>query len=612
MKHFSQCGRCEKEYSSSENRRFHAEPNACPECGPHLEYWDHNGNTQAKKGAALLMAIEAIRNGEIIAIKGIGGFHLMADAGNERALLRLRQSKSRATKPFALLYPSLSLAKRDCLISSLEEDLLGSAEAPIVLLRRKKRASPILPQVAPRNPYLGVFLPSNPLHHLLMDALSFPVVATSGNVAEEPICSDEKEALSRLGRIADGFLVHNRPIARSVDDSIVREVKGRPLVLRRSRGLAPYLEKNAVCGDTLLALGGHLKNTIALSFSDQILVSQHIGDLSTDTALHGFEESILDVVSLYDRKPSFVVCDAHPDYVSSRKAEKLALPVIKIQHHYAHVLSCLADNASTPPALGVAWDGSGYGIDGTIWGGEFLKVDGNSFKRFATLFPFRLPGGEAAIRDGRRIALSILFEVRRWLPDFEVCSKALGLSSQELRVFTHMLNEGTQSPVTTSVGRLFDAVAALLGTCPRSSFEGEAACSLEYAAMDCRSSGLYEFALIEEEVIQVDWRAIITSLLEDVKDGVSVPEMASKFHNTLVEIIVQVAKLSNEHKIALTGGCFQNRYLLEQTVTSLEREGFAVLWHKDIPPNDGGLALGQIVAASIKISGETSGRFPCA
>jgi hydrogenase maturation protein HypF len=616
MKGFALCGRCRVEYESPADRRFHAQPNACPECGPHLELWDEDGKVRASRDAALLAAATAVRRGEIVAVKGLGGFHLIADAGNEDAVCRLRQRKRREEKPFALMYPDLEAVRRDCRTSTAEEDLLLSSQAPIVLLRRRSPRttyhSPLTNlagSVAPRNPYLGVMLPYTPVHHLLLVELGLPVVATSGNRREEPICTDEREALTHLAGIADCFLVHNRPIVRHVDDSVVRVVLGRELVLRRARGYAPLPVRVKQALPPMLAVGAQLKNTVALAVGDQIIISQHIGDLETASALAAFQRAWADMAAFYNMKLQALACDMHPDYLSTRAAQKSALaqcrpvPVVPVQHHHAHVRACMAENELCGPVLGVSWDGTGYGPDGTVWGGEFLRVAGAGFERVAYLRTFRLPGGDQAVREPRRAALGLLHElfgddgwrhVATVVPDMFVPS--------ELNILRAMLQSGLNAPRTSSAGRLFDAVAALLGLCPRARFEGQAAMELEFTLDGVDTDETYPFSIDSRGVI--DWGPMVQAILREVRSEMLVGQIAAKFHNTLVEIIVAVSRRVGERAVVLTGGCFQNAYLLEHAVRRLRNAGFEPYWHQRVPPNDGGIALGQIMAAAVLLHEE--------
>lgn len=615
MKGFAMCPACQAEYEDPADRRFHAQPNACPVCGPRLELWGNDGERLAAEHAALETAAAAIADGRIVAVKGLGGFHLMVAAHRADSIGRLRHLKRREAKPFALMFPSLDAVERECVMSTLEQQLLCSVQAPIVLLRRA--ASPgqsaISPLVAPGNPYLGLMLPSTPLHHLLMRRLGFPVVATSGNQAEEPICIDEREALERLAGLADLFLVHNRPIVRHADDSIVRVMAGGSMVLRRARGYAP-LPVTVACGreptpaspenrlPTVLAVGAHLKNSVALAVGEESFISQHIGDLETLEARAAFERVIADFQRFYGVEPDLIAADAHPDYWSSRFATGLRLPVFEVQHHYAHILSCMAEHGLSQDLLGVSWDGTGLGSDGTIWGGEFLQIRPHHFERFAHWRTFRLPGGERAIVEPRRAALGVLFEI---FGDavFQMSELApVQALSRELGVLRAMLNRPLNSPLTSSVGRLFDATAAVLGLRQLCSFEGQAAMELEFA-IDARTpnEGTYPFALRGGETAQapriVDWEPMITGILADLRAHLPAGLIAQKLHNSLAEAIVQVATQAGHRDVVLSGGCFQNKVLLEKAVLRLRQAGFSPHWHRLIPPNDGGIALGQVLAA---------------
>lgn len=656
MHKFAMCAECEREYHDPLDRRFHAQPNACPHCGPHLELWDAIGNIASMHHDALMQSLEIIRAGKILALKGIGGFQLIVDARNEAVVTRLRERKRREEKPFALMFPSLEMAREFCEISELEERLLLSPESPIVLLRKQSKIqnsnSKIAANVAPRNPSLGVMLPYTPLHHLLMRELGFPVVATSGNLSDEPICTDEHEALERLQNIADFFLVHDRPIVRHVDDSIVRVMRGREIMLRRARGYAPLPVHVKEPLPTVLAVGAHLKNSVALSVGTEIFISQHIGDLETAQAHAAFVKTVADLPRLYDSSPEIIACDMHPDYLSTKFAQGSALvpsasfrrlaenpedrrprlsgvpaaatgetPVfqcaardecatLSVQHHFAHVLACMAENEIEPPVLGVSWDGTGYGADGTIWGGEFLRVPekkaGVAFERVAHFRQFRLPGGAAAIKQPCRCALGVLFEIsegEKMLRD-RALAPVREFSENEISLISQMLTKGVNAPVTSSAGRLFDAVAALIGLRQRASFEGQAAMELEFAIEHC--DGVYPFQIRESAPHVVDWRETMEQIANDTKCGERAGIISAKFHNTLAEIVVAVARKIGEEKVVLTGGCFQNKYLTERCVKRLFNEGFRPYWHQRVPPNDGGIALGQIIAAARAFQNKTA------
>jgi hydrogenase maturation protein HypF len=602
MHGFRMCEGCRREYEDPLDRRFHAQPNACPLCGPQMALWDHSGNVMATRHEAILQAAEVIRWGKILALKGLGGFHLLVDARNQEAVLRLRKRKHREEKPLALMVPSLKSAKVFCRVSELEERLLCSPESPIVLLGR--RPDPVLdaiaPAVAPRNPYLGVMLPYTPLHHILLQELSFPVVATSGNLSDEPICTDEREALTRLGGIADAFLVHDRPIIRHVDDSIVRILMGRELVLRRARGYAPLPIHLTESLPPILAVGAHLKNTIAASIGTEVFVSQHIGDLETTQAYEAFQRVIGSFERLYDFHSTAVAADAHPDYLSTQFAARSGLPVVHVQHHYAHVLSCMAENRLEGSCLGVAWDGTGYGLDGTVWGGEFLRPTAEGFQRVAHLRTFGLPGGERAIKEPRRSALGLLYELfGDTLFAMDDLAPVRAFSPQERRTLQGMLAKRINSPRTSAAGRLFDAVAAILALHLEAQFEGQAAMELEWALADVVTDESYPMNITGDgSPLVIDWEPMVRQILADLRHDLPPGRIAAMFHNALVESIVAVARRIGDERVVLTGGCFQNRYLTERAVHRLRQEGFRPSWHQRIPPNDGGIALGQVVAAA--------------
>ncbi len=600
MRGFTMCPECRVEYDNPLDRRFHAQPNACPACGPKLELWDPNGAAIAAENEALLAAAGAIRDGRIVAVKGLGGFHLMVDARNEAAVRLLRKRKHREEKPLALMFPSLDLIEHACEVSDLERRALTSPERPIVILKTRGLHDTVAGNVAPDNPYLGCMLPYTPLHHLLMRELGSAVVATSGNLSDEPICIDEREALTRLHGIADLFLVHDRPIVRHVDDSIVRIVAGRETVVRRARGFAPLPIQIRGNDSSILAVGAHLKNTIAASADGQAFISQHIGDLETQQALRAFTNVIGSLEGLYDISPTVVACDEHPDYLSTRFARDTGLQRVPVQHHFAHILSCMAENELDAPVLGVAWDGTGYGEDGTIWGGEFLRVSDTGFDRVANFRTFPLPGGEKAIREPRRSGLGVIYEdIGEVVFDLADMDPVRSFEAAELTLIRSMLAKEINSPVTSSVGRLFDAVASIIGLRQAVRFEGQAAMELEFAMGSLHTDERYEFDLQvnEDGPAIVDWGSAISDIIADVQFGVCRALIAARFHNMLVETIIRVARLSGEGSVALSGGCFQNKYLLERSVQRLREEGFRPFWHQRVPTNDGGISLGQTLAA---------------
>ncbi len=615
MRGFPMCTACAREYEDVADRRFHAQPTACVDCGPHLELWDQDGGCLAKYDEALRRSERAIREGCIVAVKGLGGFHLMANARDGRAVARLRERKRREEKPLAVMYPNLADVRHDCYVSALEQRCLRSPECPIVLLQRRNLAA-VATEVAPGNPYLGVLLPYTPLHHLLLRGVGVPVVATSGNLSEEPICTDEQEALTRLGGIADFLLVHDRPIVRHVDDSIVRVMLGRELVLRRARGYAPLPQRLSRPQSTVLAVGAHLKNTVALSVGSNVFLSQHIGDLENAQAGQAFRHVIDSFRQLYRVQPEQIAADMHPDYFSTRFAWETGLPVVPIQHHFAHVVSCMAENELAGEVLGVAWDGTGYGPDGTVWGGEFLVTDGVSFRRAAALRRFRLPGGARAVREPRRSALGALYEIfGDGLFDHSGLATTRAFAAAELPILRKMLGRGINSPWTSSAGRLFDAIASIVGLRQRAGFEGQAAMDVEFAAEESLSAqdasgGTLALPLRRQSgpdggppVSQndpetvVDWEPLLVELMRKLGDDVPVAVLAAEFHLALAAAIVAVARHTGQQRVVLSGGCFQNRLLTECAVRQLEAAGLRPYWHQRIPPNDGGIALGQAVAA---------------
>jgi len=617
MRRFTLCRECQAEYDDPADRRFHAQPNACPRCGPRLELATPDGQSLAAGEEALRLAAAALGEGKTVALKGLGGYQLLTDARSETAVELLRRRKHRWEKPFALMVRDLEAAREICEVPEEAARALESAEAPIVLLAERPAAG-IAHAVAPDNPHLGVMLPTTPLHHLLLREAGIPLVATSGNLSDEPIATGDAEALERLGPLADFFLRHDRPIARHADDSVVTIARGEARLLRRARGYAPLPILSPRPLPTLLATGPHLKATVALSLGERVFLSQHLGDLETPQSLAAFERVVADFLDLYQARPVAIAHDLHPDYASTLWAsettraigssqsleegqrELAGLPLVAVQHHHAHLASCLFENGTSGPALGVTWDGTGYGTDGTIWGGEFLLGDARDFERVAHLLPFRLPGGEAAVREPRRSALALLWELegeaaleRRGLPALE------SFEPREKRLLSQLLERGLNAPTTTSAGRLCDGVAALLGLHLRSSFEGQAAMALEFLA-DPAVRDAYPLPLEGHDPAVLDWRPTIEAILDDLAREVSREIVAARFHNALVEGIAAVTREVGETRVALSGGCFQNRWLLERAAEALERSGFEVLLHRRVPPGDGGVSLGQIAVAAAR------------
>lgn len=631
MAGFTMCPDCRAEYENPADRRFHAQPNACPRCGPSLRLLNRNGTELARHDDALRAAVQALREGKIVALKGIGGFQLLVDAQNDAAVERLRKRKRREEKPFAVMFPSLEEVRRICSVGALEQRILVSPESPIVLVRKQESSggAVVAPNVAPDNPYLGVMLPYSPLHHLLLNDFGRPVVATSGNLTDEPICIATNEALERLGGIADFFLTHNRPIFRYVDDSVVRVMAGRVVVLRRARGFAPLPVAQIPKGSTpIIAFGAHLKNTVAVTVGKTIILSPHIGDLDTELAVRAHEQTVDDLCALYQSKPKVLVCDAHPDYASTQTAlrmgssEELAQrEVVRVAHHHAHVLAAIAEHGLFgKKVLGVAWDGTGLGLDRTIWGSEFLLVRGGSFQRLGHFRYFRAVGGDAAMREPRRSAFAVLAEILgpvdaiAWFRQYQPTA----FTTSEFRLFVQMAMRGLNSPWTCSAGRLFDAVASLLGLRHRCSFEGQAAMALEWLASEVSIPIPYPVILeVAEDSNQpvecssegkacpdqtnryvFNWAPMICEILNDLATEIPQELIAARFHATLVEVIAEFSKIARCSTVVLTGGCFQNRLLTEGTVQRLEEEGIRVFIHERVPPNDGGVAVGQAVAAA--------------
>lgn len=605
MRHFTLCAECAREFHDVLDRRYHAQANACPACGPRVLLYDRDGRVLATRADAIEAAATALRSGRIVAVKGIGGFHLMADAASEEAVRELRRRKHREEKPLAVMFPSLVSLRAAAEITDEEEGWLTSATAPIVLLRRRNGAL-LAEAVAPGNPRIGALLPYTPLHVLLLEAAGGPLVATSGNLSEEPLCSDDDEARARLGAIADLFLGHNRPIAHPVDDSVVRRAGDVCVVLRRARGLAPapiLLPANLRAYESLLCVGGQMKNTIAITIGRRLVLSPHLGDLGSPISIAAFRRAAALLSAIHGGHCECVVCDAHPDYASTKFAESLGRPVVRVQHHLAHILSCLLEHGGGPTrSLGVAWDGTGYGLDGTIWGGEFISIDreANIARRIAHLLPFRLPGGEAAVREPRRAALGlahVLFAGER--TPLERLAASLGFTQRETEILLAMLDREFQAPLTTSAGRLFDGIAALLGLRLHSTFEGQAAMDVEFAADHYHEDPArwsLPITLGASGAWIIDWRPMIAASLEERGRGVH-SELAARFHASLAGSIAEIAQRSGFTSVALSGGCFQNVRLLQNATCALQSVGCSVLQHHDLPPNDGGLSAGQALGA---------------
>lgn len=557
MSGFAMCPACASEYADPADRRFHAQPIACPACGPHLSL-------------SIAEAAAALRAGRILALKGIGGYQLLVDARDEQAVQKLRERKQREAKPFAVMAPSLEAARELAFVNAGEQQLLTSSAAPITLLRLKPDAK-LAASAGQGSPWVGLMLPYSPLHHLLLEAFPHPVVATSGNRTGEPICVSNEEAESRLGGIADLFLHHDRPIVRPCDDPVARAGPAGVTLLRRARGYAPLpvWTGGGNRAPRVLAVGGHLKNTVALHLGPQVVLSQHIGDLDTPEARDAFEDAITSLRRLYRFTPELIACDLHPEYASTLWAHEQGLPLRAIQHHHAHAAACAAENGLTEPYLAAVWDGTGLGTDGRIWGGEFFLAENGCFRRIAHLRPFLLPGGDPAMKECERPAAGVLH--------------ALGVETR----FTPLLARRLRCVETTSVGRLFDALAWISGIAPRNRYEGEAGLLLEAAALRETDEDPYPFPMR-------DGAADFAPLVEEFRRAPS----PRRFHATLAHWIADAARLAGVRTVALSGGCFQNDLLTRMSCAALAAAGFRVALHQRVPANDGGLALGQAVLAA--------------
>ncbi len=614
MRKFAMCSECRSEYEDPLNRRFHAQPNACADCGPQVELVRISGTPKfLSKGAeAIRGAVGLLKRGEIVVIKGLGGFHLACDARNETAVRNLRAKKGRQKKPFALMAGDVKAVEKYCELSLSERDLLLSSKTPVVLLRKHKDC-PVSADAAPDNKYLGFMLPYTPVHHLLFHELAEGevLVMTSGNVSDEPIVYKDSEVFTKLGGIADYVLTHDRDIFTRCDDSVTRlSPTGREIVTRRARGYAPQpitvkgLESSK---RPVLACGGHLKNTFALTRGSEVFISRHIGDLESFETLKTYESAIEHFKRLFKITPAVVACDLHPEYLSTRYAVEHAggREPVRIQHHHAHIASCLADNGlGNQKVIGVAFDGTGFGNDGTLWGGEFLVSDYTGFKRAAHLKYMRLPGGEKAIRQPWRVAVSLLYEIYgAALPDLDFIK---GIDSERCDAVRQMLDKEINCPYTSSMGRLFDGVSALLGLSKEITYEGEAAVLLEMAIEDGDDELSYEYEIQEraDGLSVIDYTLIIKGVVEDLKTGISPSAISGRFHNTVAELILETCKRLGSrfqlNEAALSGGVFQNMFLLDRSYRRLTEGGFKVYVHHRVPPNDGGISLGQAVIAGFR------------
>jgi hydrogenase maturation protein HypF len=621
MSAFTMCADCEKEYEDPRDRRFHAQPNACAVCGPSLllvksvatasmaAAVQYLGNCWFQDKDSLAIVREArglLAEGKILAVKGLGGFLLACDATNEATVSELRRRKRRPHKPFALMVRDLAAARRLCEVSAEDEASMLSPRRPIVILPRRPDAS-LASGIAPGDKTLGVMLPYTPLHYLLfsdspdIEPEWSALVMTSGNLSEEPIVISNHEAMLQLGGVADWFVLHNRDIATRVDDSVVRGFEGRERVLRRSRGFVPQTIDLGIELEEVLAFGGELKNTFCLTKGRYAILSQHIGDLENYETMQFFEETLTNLKHIFRVVPRAAVYDLHPGYMSTRMALASGIEhKIEVQHHHAHIASCMAENHLRGRVLGVAMDGTGFGTDGTVWGGEFLVADFAGFTRRAHLRNVLLPGGDAAVRQPWRMALSYLRDVfGQGIPGELQCFR--GIDERQVALVDNMLTRRIQTVGTSSCGRLFDAVAALLGVATEVTFEGQAAIALE-AKADGGVDERYNFAMEEGETMILDVRPMIAAMVKDLCRGRRAGEISACFHNTLSagigEVCGKIGATDGLNRVCLSGGSFQNLYLLGRTVVELRRRGFGVFLHAQVPANDGGISLGQAMIAN--------------
>jgi len=632
MRYFQMCPECQAEYDNPLDRRFHAQPNACPKCGPQVELVDNRGNLVTESNP-IAAASQLLKEGKIVAIKGLGGFLLACDATNDAAVETLRQRKKRPSKPFAVMVTDIDEAEGHCYVSPEEEDILSSPQSPIVLMRWKEDSS-ISREVAPNLQYLGIVLPYTPLHHILLRDTCLPLVMTSGNLSEEPIARDNDEALRRLSGIADYFLIHNRDIYSRYDDSVAMVEKGTSQLIRRARSYAPYPIRLPCETRQVLGCGAEDKNTFCLTKDNYAFVSQHIGDMENMETLEHFDSTISLYKRLFHIEPEIVAYDLHPDYLATKYAQELGesgVKLIPVQHHHAHIASCMADNGLDFPVIGVAFDGTGMGADGNIWGGEFLVADYRNFRRAGHLEYLPLPGGDAAVKRPRRTAIGYILTLLGEDALNAVIATLNGVKGKqsqlasieqvtevEVEVIKRQIERKINSPLTSSMGRLFDAISALLGIREEIDYEGQAAVELEMAAhsyviarrvseeaiSDVRES--YPFHIVEDEGIKiVRLKDLLSAVIEDLHQGISKGRISGKFHNTVARMINEMCRLmaveTSITQVALSGGVFQNRLLLRKTVSLLESDGFQVFTNRQVPCNDGGISLGQAIIANFAV-----------
>ena len=601
---FQMCPECQREYDDPLNRRFHAQPNACPKCGPTLELWDANGSPLTVDDA-ITATSQLLREGKIVAIKGLGGFLLACDATNEAAIKLLRQRKMRPFKPLAIMVSSIEEAKKHCYVNNEEEKLLTSPYSPIVLMKWKAD-SPVSPAVAPQLKYLGVMLPYTPLHHILLRETGLPLVMTSGNISEEPIAKDNDEAVRRLSGIVDYFLVHNRDIYARYDDSVTMVERGATQLLRRARGYAPYPIHLNFSSQQILGCGAELKNTFCLTRDEYAFLSQHIGDMENLETMEHFENIIALYKRLFRIEPKIIAHDLHPDYLATKYAQELAsesadIRLVPVQHHHAHIVSGMVDNGLETPVIGVALDGTGYGADGNIWGGEFLVADYRGFTRMGHLEYLPLPGGALAIKKPYRIAIGYLLSL---LGKTALKPSLPSLKQAEINIIHQQIEKRINSPLTSSCGRLFDAVSALIGVRGEVEYEAQAAIELEMLAYnEADETTCYPFSITEQNGLSlIKLQELFSAIICDLQGGTTQARISAKFHSTVARMIGELCQVISDKtgitQVVLSGGVFQNRLLLRKAVSLLEADGFKVFTHQQVPCNDAGISLGQAVIAN--------------
>lgn len=612
MASFAMCPDCEREYSNPSDRRFHAQPVACPVCGPQITFERLDAGILASSEEAIAETCKALAKGETVAIKGLGGFHLACDATSAQAVTELRNRKLRVDKPFAIMMPDIELVEQHCIVSKAERELLSSAARPIVLLKRKPESN-IAQEVAPSQDWIGVMLPYTPLHYLLFadSATRFTaLVMTSGNLSEEPIATGNEEARGRLLHLADAFLLHNRDIHIRCDDSVMRvyEENGKSVYpIRRSRGYSPFPVKLPFEAPHILAAGSELKNTFCITNKSYAFLSHHIGDMENYETLKSYEQGIEHFETLFRVTPEAIAYDLHPNYLATRyaleRAEHEKLLAIGVQHHHAHIAACMAEHGldGSSPVIGIAFDGTGYGEDGAIWGGEILIADYKSYERRFHLEYFPLPGGDASVRKPARTALALLWSLGlKWEENLDSVAE---FSERDQVILRAQLERKVNTPLTSSMGRLFDAAAALSGGRQQVNYEGQAAIEFE-ALADSAEDGRYAFEL-DQDKVQV--RTAVEELIQDVMAGVHTSKISSRFHNGLAACVLEICSKSRVetgiNEIVLSGGVWQNITLLRRTLSLLNQAGFRVYIHREVPANDGGLSLGQAVIAAARMRG---------